>query len=739
MKREVLLVAAMCLTLAVYAQKAPKKSFSTEYHPVAGTQWTVGEQISLPDARTPEGVIYTATDAASSTSFMGRGACRSDEGRWHAIYPASALREWESSWAHFTIPHEQVVNKTITPMYSSTETNSLEFKPLTAYLKFEIPSGLPAIKEVRVSTNKFISGSYKVNLDARNIAVELDAGERFRSISLRPEDGGIFTPGEYTMAIFARHLPEGFLVEIVAADGRVASKNITAQLKHTLGMTRDLGILHNLQFVDRDSDMAQGVGTVYGKEGVVFWVDPDNMYKGKVVAASADVMKWAESNELYGAHAAKENYELVHSKVTDLPAYKTNPERYPAVNACEQMRKRYGGNWHVPSATELRLLFNAYYGKTGNALPEAGVEYTDAASQESAARFDAKLESIGGEKLLSKSNKYWICGQNSSGNMQFVNMRRFYNGNDEQMTEKYVRCVCDVYNAPVSDKGEYPKTEIGKLLESDRCPKVVDVLWDTTYTVTGGLEYYQMTVITDAYEKQDMYLLRTDPSKGLDLKVAISDETTSSVWKRQEPSKMAVHMDSPSKPLYAIINADFCDNREPIKPRGPVHCDGKIWAPSYSIDPHFTQQALSYVGVDYNGRMVIGANSDYAAARKSLKECTGAGVIMIQNSQIQGGFVETMSRDPRTAIGYTSENIVWILIVDGRHGTAGMTYGEMASIFHGLGCEAAVNLDGGGSTQLFMRNPQTDKIQLQNWPSDPHNGFGGRERPRLNAWTIIRR
>lgn len=81
MKREILLVAAMCMALTVSAQKAPKKSFSTEYHPVAGTQWTVGEQISLPDARTPEGVIYTATDAAAKTSFMGRGACRSDEGK----------------------------------------------------------------------------------------------------------------------------------------------------------------------------------------------------------------------------------------------------------------------------------------------------------------------------------------------------------------------------------------------------------------------------------------------------------------------------------------------------------------------------------------------------------------------------------------------------------------------------------------------------------------------------------
>ena len=739
MKRQMLLVAIMCLTLAAYAQKAPKKSFSTEYHPVPETQWQVGEQICMPDAVALEGVVYTATDNGTGTSFMGRGACRSDEGKWHAIYPASALTMWDSSWAYFTIPHEQVANKTIAPMYSSTETNSLEFKPLTAYLKFEIPEGLPAIKEVRVSTNKFISGSYKANLDARNVAVELNTGDRYRYVTLKPEDGGVFAPGEYSMAIFARTLPDGMLVEVMAADGRVASKNITAQLKHTLGKVRDLGILHNLQFADSDSDLMNGVGTAYGNEGVLFWVDPDNMYKGKVVAASADVIKWADSNDLYGAHTAKEDYELVHEKVTSLPAFETNPEQYPAVNACEQMRKTYGGNWHVPSATELKLLFNAYYGKTGSSLPENGVEYTDALAQEAATRFDAQLESLGGERLLAQSNQYWICGQNSSGNMQFINMRRFHNGNDEQMTEKYVRCVRDVYNNNLSGNGEHPKTEMGKLLKSDLCPKVIDVLWDTTYTVTDGLEYYQMTVITDAYEKQDMYLLRTDPSKGLDLKVAISDKTTSSVWKRQEPSKMVEHVDTPSNPLYAIINADFCDNREPIKPRGPVHCDGKIWAPSYSIDPHFTQQALSYVGVDYNGRMVIGANSEYPEAKKSLKECTGAGVIMIQDSKIQGGFVETMSRDPRTAIGYTSENIVWILVVDGRHGTSGMTYGEMASVFHSLGCEAAVNLDGGGSTQLFMRNPQTNEIQLQNWPSDPHNGFGGRERPRLNAWTIIKR
>ena len=111
----------------------------------------------------------------------------------------------------------------------------------------------------------------------------------------------------------------------------------------------------------------------------------------------------------------------------------------------------------------------------------------------------------------------------------------------------------------------------------------------------------------------------------------------------------------------------------------------------------------------------------------------------LKDSQIQGGLVTTQSRDPRTAIGYTSNNIVWMLVVDGRHGTLGMTYSEMAHIFKGLGCVAAVNLDGGGSSEMLVRNPWTELIEICNWPSDPTNGAGGEERPRLNAWAVVKK
>lgn len=286
----------------------------------------------------------------------------------------------------------------------------------------------------------------------------------------------------------------------------------------------------------------------------------------------------------------------------------------------------------------------------------------------------------------------------------------------------------------------YPCTDVGKILDGDLCRKVTDVTWDLTYKVADGLDYYQMKLVTDAGEKQDVYLLRADLSKGIEPRVAISSETTASEWVRQELSKMASEMHTPANQVYAMVNADFCDNREPIKPRGPVHCDGVMWASSYSLDPAFPQQGLSYVGVTDEGKMAIGPAADYESVRTTLRECTGAGVILVQDSQIQGGMVDKPTkRDPRTAIGYTSENVVWILAVDGRHGTLGMLYPEMASIFHALGCEAAVNLDGGGSTEMLVRNPLTGDMQICNWPSDPTDGEGGQERPRLNAWAIVKK
>lgn len=60
-------------------------------------------------------------------------------------------------------------------------------------------------------------------------------------------------------------------------------------------------------------------------------------------------------------------------------------------------------------------------------------------------------------------------------------------------------------------------------------------------------------------------------------------------------------------------------------------------------------------------------------------------------------------RNPRTAIGYTKDNVMLMVTVDGRkEGLSGVTLKELAYIMKDLGCYEAINLDGGSSTVMYV-------------------------------------
>jgi len=83
-------------------------------------------------------------------------------------------------------------------------------------------------------------------------------------------------------------------------------------------------------------------------------------------------------------------------------------------------------------------------------------------------------------------------------------------------------------------------------------------------------------------------------------------------------------------------------------------------------------------------------------------------------------------RHPRSAVGF-SENSLFLVTVDGRRPgrSEGMTLYEMADLLLSLGCKEALNLDGGGSTEMLVRG------KLANSPSD------GAERPVANALLLF--
>lgn len=71
-------------------------------------------------------------------------------------------------------------------------------------------------------------------------------------------------------------------------------------------------------------------------------------------------------------------------------------------------------------------------------------------------------------------------------------------------------------------------------------------------------------------------------------------------------------------------------------------------------------------------------------------------------------------RNPRTAIGYTKDNSLIMLTADGREGASiGLTLIELANLMKELGCVNAMNLDGGGSTVMYVKGKIVNKPAVQ--------------------------
>lgn len=101
-----------------------------------------------------------------------------------------------------------------------------------------------------------------------------------------------------------------------------------------------------------------------------------------------------------------------------------------------------------------------------------------------------------------------------------------------------------------------------------------------------------------------------------------------------------------------------------------------------------------------------------------MRTAIGGGPVLVQNGVVRitnqeeqiflGGELEI---NPRTAMGYTKDNRLIILVIEGRNsGVAdGATLTETAALMDSLACLEALNLDGGASSYLMVNGKETIK------------------------------
>ena len=110
---------------------------------------------------------------------------------------------------------------------------------------------------------------------------------------------------------------------------------------------------------------------------------------------------------------------------------------------------------------------------------------------------------------------------------------------------------------------------------------------------------------------------------------------------------------------------------------------------------------------------------------KNLKEwkmqtAVGGGPVLVQEGKINITNDEELKfagkavndKHPRTAMGYTKDNKVIVLVIEGRNpGVAeGASLTQEAQMLKDIGCWEALNLDGGGSSCMLVNGKETIKV-----------------------------
>lgn len=81
-----------------------------------------------------------------------------------------------------------------------------------------------------------------------------------------------------------------------------------------------------------------------------------------------------------------------------------------------------------------------------------------------------------------------------------------------------------------------------------------------------------------------------------------------------------------------------------------------------------------------------------------------AGPLLVANGRSLFAWEDGAQRHPRSCIGIEADGTVVLVVVDGRQdNAAGMSFCELAYTCRQLGMVAALNLDGGGSSTLWLR------------------------------------
>lgn len=182
----------------------------------------------------------------------------------------------------------------------------------------------------------------------------------------------------------------------------------------------------------------------------------------------------------------------------------------------------------------------------------------------------------------------------------------------------------------------------------------------------------------------------------------------------QKPEELAAQ-----PAVIAAINANAFGSLPDAKGQRDTHwhegmpVDIVGWARHAGLDRSGPQTGNANFWIDGDHRAHVGA----VAASNAAAEAVAGFSLLLRNGAVVAGTDAVLH--PRTAVGVDKDGRhVWWVVVDGRRTaySEGMSCHELAEYMQRLGCQDALNLDGGGSSVMMLKR-DGGSLSVVNRPS----------------------
>lgn len=236
---------------------------------------------------------------------------------------------------------------------------------------------------------------------------------------------------------------------------------------------------------------------------------------------------------------------------------------------------------------------------------------------------------------------------------------------------------------------------------------IVSAQWKIESPQKGIIHKY--VSIPQLYQvPQSISLIEIDPGAGLKVGVTVSD-------KMRETSKMASEQGA-----IAAINGSYFDMK-----RGNSVCFLKVDRQVVDTTTlgEFARRVTGAISIRKGKMKIISWNREIEKQYKGKKGIVlASGPLMLKDgrycdwSLCEKDFIRT--KHPRSAVALTKDGKILFITVDGRFPkhAGGVSIPELAHLIRILGGKDAINLDGGGSTTLWLSGAPDNGIV--NYPCD---------------------